>query len=52
MAKAESVLEAAVRITDARYNGAARILAAIAEVDLPYHLRERLMERLRANGAI
>jgi len=48
----ESVVTAALRISDARRNTPRRVLQAVAEVDLPRHLREQLMERLKANGVI
>jgi hypothetical protein len=49
---AENVIDAAIRITDMRREGAARVLRAIAEVDMPGRVRVRLLERLKANGAI
>jgi len=48
----ESVVAAALRISDARRNTPRRVLQAVAEVDLPHHLREQLLERLKANGVI
>lgn len=47
-----SVIDDALRIIDARQNTAERVLQAIAEVDLPHHLRKALLERLKAAGVL
>jgi len=47
---AESVIDAALRITDARRNSVERVLQAIAEVDLTVEQRRALIERLQAAG--
>jgi len=49
---AESVIDAALRITDARRNSAERVLQAIAEVDLTVEQRRALIERLEAAGVL
>lgn len=49
---AESVIDAALRITDMRREGAAKVLKAIAEVDMPGRVRVRLLERLKAAGVL
>ncbi len=48
----ESVIDAAIRITDARRNGTQKVLQAIAEVDMPHAVRRALLERLKAAGVI
>jgi hypothetical protein len=49
---AETVIAAAIRITDLRREGATRVLRAVAEVDMPAQARVALLERLKANGVI
>jgi hypothetical protein len=49
---AESVIDAALRITDARRNSGQKVLQAIAEVDMPGRVRVRLLERLKAAGVL
>ena len=49
---AESVIDAALRISDMRREGAAKVLKAIAEVDMPGRVRVRLLERLKAAGVL
>jgi hypothetical protein len=49
---AENVIDAALRITDMRREGAAKVLKAIAEVDMPGRVRVRLLERLKAAGVL
>jgi hypothetical protein len=49
---AENVITAALRITDMRREGAAKVLKAIAEVDMPGRVRVRLLERLKAAGVL
>jgi len=48
----ENVIDAAIRITDLRRDGATRVLRALAEVDMPAQARVALLERLKANGVI
>lgn len=49
---AESVIEAALRITDTRHNTAERVLQAISETDLTLEQRQALIERLQAAGVL
>jgi hypothetical protein len=49
---AENVIDAALRITDLRREGAAKVLKALAEVDMPGRVRVRLLERLKAAGVL
>lgn len=49
---AESVIDAALRITDTRRHTAERVLHAIAEVDLTLQQRRALIERLQAAGVV
>jgi hypothetical protein len=46
------VIDAALRITDLRREGAAKVLKALAEVDMPGRVRVRLLERLKAAGVL
>jgi hypothetical protein len=48
----ESVVDAAIRITDLRHSSAERVLGAIAEVDLTPEQRSALIERLQAAGVL
>jgi hypothetical protein len=48
----ESVIDATIRITDARRNGAQKVLQAIAEVEMPQTVLAALLERLKAVGVI
>ena len=46
------MIDAALRITDLRREGAAKVLKALAEVDMPGRVRVRLLERLKAAGVL
>jgi len=48
----ESVIDAALRITDARRNSSQKILQAIAEVNMPHTARAALLDRLKAAGVV
>ena len=48
----ESVIDAALRITDARRNSGQKVLQAIAEVNMPQSVRGALLERLKAAGVL
>lgn len=47
-----SVIDDAIKITDARHNTAERVLQAIAETDLSLEQRQSLIERLQAAGVL
>jgi hypothetical protein len=47
-----TVIDDALRITDMRREGAAKVLQAIAEVDMPQSVRQALLERLKAAGVL
>jgi hypothetical protein len=49
---AETVIDAALRITDARRNSGQKVLQAIAEVNMPQSIRQALLDRLTAAGVL